>query len=183
MGKVFRCRGSILLEVVVALALFVFAATVITAGLNSSVHEVERLRLNLHASNLAVSVLSELQMGLKPLVTTPPTPFDPPFEMWNWEVQVTPVDDRLENAAADQRVEVIVRHQSQPIVRRLVQQMAVQPAGLADTTPDPNASSGAPDTTAVGTDQSDQGASAPMPAAGSPRRNAAGGGRGNRRGN
>jgi type II secretory pathway pseudopilin PulG len=150
-GNVFRCRGSILLEVVVALALFVFAATVITGGLNTSVQEVERLRLNLHASNLAVSVLSELQMGLKPTETSGPNPFEPPFELWSWEVQATPLNNTTDNAFPLQSVEVVVRYQTRPIVRRLTQLIPTRSVAAADqsstsssalsSTPSPESSS------------------------------------------
>ena len=55
-----------LLEVVLALVLFVGAATVLTSGLSSSLDSVERLRLNAHAADYAVSVLSECSWESRP---------------------------------------------------------------------------------------------------------------------
>ena len=110
-----------LLEVVLALSLFVLAATVITGGLNASVQEVERLRLNVHASNLATSVLSEMQMGIKGVDSAGPERFEAPFEMWTWQIEVSPLEDTAEVAVPLRSVEVIVRHQSRPLVRRLTQ--------------------------------------------------------------
>lgn len=122
-----------LLEVVLALSLFVLAATIITGGLNTSVQEAERLRLNVHASNLAISLLSELQMGIKPVEAAGPEPFEPPFRMWTWQIQVAPLEDASEIGLPLRNVEVIVRHESRPIVRRLTQFMVPPPAGALTT--------------------------------------------------
>jgi len=113
-----------LLEVVLALALFVAASTVITSALSASVDETERLRLSAHASDLAATILSEMQMGLQAVQSSGPNAFDPPFAEWTWEAVVEPATDATEAAGgggALQKVEVIVRHQSQPIVCRLTQ--------------------------------------------------------------
>ncbi len=88
-----RLQGAVLLEVVLALGLFVAAAAVVSASLNASLESVDRLRLNLHAVNLAVSVLSELQLGTRAVETgSGPQPFEPPFEQWGWEVFLTPLE-------------------------------------------------------------------------------------------
>lgn len=129
--------ASVLLEVVLALALFVFAATVIAGGLSASVQETERLRLNVHASNLAVSVLSELQIGIRPVEAAGPEPFPPPFEMWTWQIQTTPLGDTFGAAASFQNVEVIIRHESRPIVRRLSQYLPTR-IGIPATPPTSN---------------------------------------------
>jgi type II secretory pathway pseudopilin PulG len=118
--KVHR-SGAVLLEVVIALVLFVVAASFITAGMNSSVDTVERLRLNTHAVNLASSVLAELQMGARSTETNGPANFDPPFEKWNWQIQYEPAQGEIGDTNPLTRVEVIVRHSEQPIVYRLTQ--------------------------------------------------------------
>ncbi|MBI2946419.1 MAG: hypothetical protein HYY23_02160 [Verrucomicrobia bacterium] len=120
-----------LLEVVLALSLFVLAATVITGGLNASVREAERLRLNLHASNLAISLLAELQMGVKPVEAAGPEPFEAPFEMWTWQIETSPIDDDSEAGLPLRNVEVIVRHLNRPIVRRLTQFLVPPPVEAA----------------------------------------------------
>ncbi len=79
-----------MLEVVLALALFVAASTVITSALSASVDETERLRLNAHASNLAATILSEMQMGLQAVESSGPNAFDPPFAEWTWQAAVEP---------------------------------------------------------------------------------------------
>jgi hypothetical protein len=113
--------GAVLLEVILALALFVGAAAVLTSGLSSSLDGVERLRLNTHAADFAVSVLSELQMGITSLGVSGPQPFVPPEDGWTWEVAATPVESGTEESSPFQRIEVIIRHEDPPLVYRLNQ--------------------------------------------------------------
>lgn len=113
--------GSVLLEVVLALFLFVGAATVISSGLSASLKEVDRLRLSIHGRNLAATVFAEMQMGLKPVESSGPNAFDPPFDMWTWQADAGPVPDAIGGINTLQKVEVITRHKSQPVVFRLTQ--------------------------------------------------------------
>ncbi len=117
-----RQRGAVLLEVVLALALFVAAAAVIGSGLNAALNSVERLRLNAHAADLAVTVMSELQLGMRAVDTAgTEQPFEAPFEDWTWEVQLTPMDDEVGQASNLTRAEVVIRHKAPPLVHRLGQ--------------------------------------------------------------
>jgi hypothetical protein len=131
-------RGAVLLEVVLALVLFVAAATIISAGLNASLNSVERLRLTTHAANLAVSVVSELQMGIKTMDLAGAQPFAAPFEGWSWEVlgvgdnQSPP---ELNGGAGFQpasrttvlkTVEVVIRHDDPELVYRLSQTLQME---------------------------------------------------------
>jgi len=134
-----------LLEVVLALALFVAASTVITSALSASVDETERLRLDAHAGNLAATVLSEMQMGLQAVESSGPNAFDPPFAEWTWQAAVGPATDTTGVIGTLQKVEVIVRHQGPPIVCRLTQFLpaAAGPGpgkGPADSLPGPSRS-------------------------------------------
>jgi type II secretory pathway pseudopilin PulG len=115
--------GAVLLEVVLALALFVTAATIITSGLNASLNGVERLRANTHAANLAVTVLSELQLGIKPATQSDPQPFEPPFADWTWEILVAP-ETNSEEAGPFKRIEVVVRRLDPPAAHSLFQVVA-----------------------------------------------------------
>ena len=112
-------RASILLEVVLALGLFAGAATVIALGINASVQAVYRLRLNTHASNLAISVMSEMQMQVRPVATLGPEAFLPPFGSWTYQIVVAPLEESPLEADALQSVEVIVRHSEEGIAQRL----------------------------------------------------------------
>lgn len=129
-----RCQaGAVLLEVVLALLLFVGAAAVISSGLTVSVAAVERLRLNTHAVNLAVSLLSELEMGRYPLQNAGPTPWESPFQEWTWQIQVEPDVPGTETGSAFslKKVEVIIRHESKPAVCRLSQWLPAPAAQLS----------------------------------------------------
>ena len=114
-------RGTVLLEVLVALALFVSAAAIITAGLNASLNSVERLRLNTHAANLAVSVLSEVQIGIKKLDLEGPQQFDVHFEECTWEILTTEADTESTDESPIKKVEVTIRHDDSALVFRLSQ--------------------------------------------------------------
>jgi type II secretory pathway pseudopilin PulG len=112
-------RGAVLLEVLLALALFVFAATVITSSLNSGVDRVARLRAQLHAVDLAVSVLSEVKLGILPVQSQGPEPFEAPFDQWTWQVEAAPYSYGSEEVSALQLVTVIVKDNENTTVQRL----------------------------------------------------------------
>ncbi len=116
--------GSVLLEVVIALALFVAAATIIGVGMNASVRSVERQRLNAHGTDLAATVLAELQLGLRTYDPADPEPFDAPFTNWTWQVIVTP-EETLDPEPVFQQVEVVVRHDNPPHTLRLFELLPI----------------------------------------------------------
>jgi type II secretory pathway pseudopilin PulG len=127
--RAFRQRGTVLLEVLAALMLFVAAAAIITSGMNASLNSVERLRLNTHALNLAVSVISELQMGMKSLELGGVQPFEAPFEGWTWEVLANPdLEGPAGQASPLRKVEVVIRHGDPALTYRLGQMLRVHQA-------------------------------------------------------
>ena len=103
--------GAILFEVVLALALFVFAAAVISGGFSTALMSVDRMRAELDASNLAISTLAEIELNLKPMTTSPPAEFEPPMERWTWQVEVTEPSEDLDMSGGLTLVEVIVRNE------------------------------------------------------------------------
>ncbi|HYE30910.1 MAG TPA: hypothetical protein VEH27_05760 [Methylomirabilota bacterium] len=119
--RFFHRSGVILLEVVLALALFVAAAAIFTASMDAAMTSLERQRLNLHAENLASSTLAEIQMGAIPLAAGALPP-DPTLPGWTTEVVLGSVQE----LAAEMRsplvqVEVVVRHTNNAVVKRLAQ--------------------------------------------------------------
>ena len=128
-----RADASVLLEVVLALALFLAAATVVTAGINSSVQAVERLRLSTHASNLAISLISEMQMHARPIANVGPEPFAPPFEKWKYQVLISQAQDSPLEGDSLQNVEVIISHSEENVVRRLSQLFRTSEIALSAT--------------------------------------------------
>jgi hypothetical protein len=113
-------RAAILLEVVLALALFAAAAAIIGTGLGSSIDAVERQRLSTHAADMATSVLAEIQLGIRKTETGPEA-FEAPFEHWSWELRFSPVESELGQGTQLSLVEVIIRHDDPPLVHRLGQ--------------------------------------------------------------
>jgi hypothetical protein len=119
--------GSVLLEVVLALALFVGAATVITAGIQASIQAVDRVRLQNHAANLAISLMSELQMHARPLVAIGPESFEAPFTNWLYRVALEQPQEgtgeigEIGGGASLQPVEVIVWNPEEGVTHRLTQ--------------------------------------------------------------
>lgn len=126
-----RPVAAVLMEVLLALALFVAAAAVATSALNSAMESLERQKLGLHALNLASSTLAELQLGIRPLTPQSVQPLTAPFQDWAWELALAP----LENEGSEEspagsglvRAEVVIRHSTKPIVQRLSQVMKPRP--------------------------------------------------------
>ena len=114
-------HGAVLLEVVLALVLVAGAAAVVGAGLSASIDRVERLKLNAHAADLAVSVMSELQMGSKVLSQEGPESFEAPFEGWTWEAAGEVTDEKVRDTGRTKKVEVVIRHEDPAVVHRLCQ--------------------------------------------------------------
>lgn len=126
--------GAVLLEVLVALGLFVFAATIVSNGLNAAVERTLRLKLQTHALDLAVSVLAEIQIGMRPAQPAGPEVFAAPFEAWTWQIETVPYSFGTEELAGLQQVTVIVRGGAPPTVQRLTE-LLLPPAGGLE--PDP----------------------------------------------
>jgi hypothetical protein len=135
-----RRSGSVLLEVVLALALFVGAATIISGGINASIHSVERVRLQNHAVNLAVTVLSEMQMHIRPVAAIGPEPFAPPFQDWTYKIEIAQKDAPPDVTDTLQPVEVIIRHSTEGTVQRLAQLFSSTEISTSETNTAPSLS-------------------------------------------
>ncbi len=130
----FAQRGAALLEVLIALALFVAAAAVVTGALNSSLESLERQKLGTHAVNLATSVMAEIELGIRVPSGEGRRPFDAPFQDWTWEASLLPVENTISatSTAGSTRVEVVVRHKTAPGVQRLAQVIRIGRSTAAD---------------------------------------------------
>jgi len=110
-----------LLEVVVALALFFGVAVVLLGGLTTCVRGVQQLRMTAQASDLAVTALSEVQMGLRAVADDGPTPYEEPLQDWSWQVTVTPLMMTATTTPVLDlsRVEVTIRNTARGYTQRL----------------------------------------------------------------
>lgn len=115
-----RSRGAMLLEIVLALALFLAAATIVLGGLSASLGAAKDLRLQITAQDLAVTVNSQLQMGYIAAVDAGPNPFDDPaLEGWTWQVTITTAETAIQNASL-RRAEVAIVNTAERITVRQV---------------------------------------------------------------
>lgn len=106
---------------VLALALFIGAATVISAGISASVDAVHRVRLQTHAANLAISVMSEIKIGARPLASVGPENLEAPFQEWLYRVDINAGDAVASESSSTRAVEVVVWHTQENAVHRITQ--------------------------------------------------------------
>ena len=118
-------QGAVLLEVVLALVLFVAAAAIVSSALRSAIDSEERLRLGVHADNLAASVVAELETGLRSPGVLGPAPFDAPFTNWTWQI-IPPGGDTPGSPH-----EIVIRHTDPELVRRLAQVILTPSRGIS----------------------------------------------------
>tara|TARA_Y100001960_G_scaffold330630_1_gene425189 strand:+ start:964 stop:1377 length:414 start_codon:yes stop_codon:yes gene_type:complete len=118
--------GAVLFEVVLALVLFSFAAVIIANSFSSSLLSVDRMRADLDATNLAISTLSEIELGIKAKETTPTTEFEAPFEKWTWQVEMTEPSEDLDMGGGLTLVEVIIRNEELNRETRIARMMRPQ---------------------------------------------------------
>lgn len=119
-----RSRGALLLEVLIGLAIFVVTALFVLSGLSSSVAAVSHTDRLSMASDLLVTLDSEIQMGLHELVTTGPETYDTGDELrdeqlqgWTWEIIVEKPQD-LPDIENLNYVEMIIRYEADNIIVR-----------------------------------------------------------------
>ena len=125
-----NARGSVLLEVVLALVLFAAAATVIGIALNSAIGSVERLRLGAQAADLSVTVFSELQLGIRSPAGAPAAA-ETGTNTWAVEIVAQPWGGGDADSSMLTDVEVVLRHESGFVhrARRVLKLKSAQPGG------------------------------------------------------
>lgn len=98
-GRTTRSAGvpaGVLLEVVLALTIFVGMAMAVLAGLSTSVRSARRVGLETRAADLAVTLFSEMKLGLVAVEDAGPEAYeDETLADWTWEVAVQPVASEL----------------------------------------------------------------------------------------
>jgi len=131
-----RATGAVLLEVVVAMTLFFGAAVVVLVGLHGSVLAARNLRLETRAANLAVSLLSEIQMGQVEVADAGPEEYnseeDEELADWSWEIITEDVEEEVDVGVEIplKRVQIVITYRPREFTYRLVHLMP-QDAGLA----------------------------------------------------
>lgn len=128
-GRARRVGGIALLEVILAMTLFVAAAGVVLGGLAAGIRAARDVQTEVQAADLAVTVLSEIEMGLVPVEDNTPQPFEAPRDEWTWQVVTAPVVGAYETPDLTQ-VQVVVVHVPSGYVYRLTQLLPAQEEDL-----------------------------------------------------
>ena len=111
-----------MLEVVLALLLFVATVAVVSSAMNASISSLERQRFGVQAANLAATVHAELDLGLRTSDALGPEPFEIPFQEWTWQLVPATTEDRTTGEASGlSAVEVVIRNTNSPAAFRLAQ--------------------------------------------------------------
>jgi Tfp pilus assembly protein PilV len=111
-------HGVALLEVVLALALFFGVAVTILGGLSVCMRSTTQVREEAQAADLAVTVLSYVQMGVLEAADAGPTPFEDPYADWTWQTAATAVEASVAGLEMTQ-IEITVKNTLDGYVFRL----------------------------------------------------------------
>jgi len=121
-------RGAVLLEVVLAMAIFVSVMSVVYLSFHSCRNGLRTVRLNNTAADLAYTVMSEIHLGLIDKASNGPNDYGeerPELEGWQWEVAVETITETGE-AEPMQQVTVIITNVDENITSELVELMAME---------------------------------------------------------
>lgn len=87
-----------LLEVIFAVALFSAAAAIVIGGLSACLRVNRDLRTESTAADLAVTLLSQIQMGTVPATDDGPAEYPEPQQDWSWQIVTADVDTQNPDA-------------------------------------------------------------------------------------
>ena len=121
-------RAVVLLEIILALTLFVAAAGVILGALHASIESVNRIRTEARAADLAVTLMSEMRMGLVEPKDDGPNEYEDPLEHWTWQIVTCEVEDQG-GSPPMKRVEIVIRQVQEGYVYRMAELFACPDAG------------------------------------------------------
>jgi hypothetical protein len=117
--------------VVLALTLFFAAASIVLTGTNRSIRAVSRLRRDIQATDMAVTLLSEIQMGLVEPADAGPEEYEEPLENWTWEIITTVLEEQPVEEDV-MLVEIVITHSPTGYQRRLVHWLPTDPAEMEE---------------------------------------------------
>lgn len=115
-------RGMVLLEIVLAIALFAASATVLLGALSSATRTLERVRDDAIAADLLITTQSMLRMGLIDIADAGPEAFEGGPDGWTWQIIADSADGPLD-APPMVQVRIVIAKQSTGVRRQLAQLM------------------------------------------------------------
>ena len=104
-------EGAVLLEVIFSLTLFAATAAVVIGGLNSCIQGANDLRTGSQAADMAVTLMSEIQMGLVPPTDSGPTDYPAPDDDWTWQI-VTAAMDPVAPAPPQKQITITITNKT-----------------------------------------------------------------------
>jgi hypothetical protein len=128
-----RRRGIALLEVVLAVTVFFGMAVVILGGLNLSMRSVRQVKEQAQAADLAVTLLSYMQIGVVPVGDAGPTPFEEPFSLWTYQTVTAPVPSTGIEGTDLVQVEIVITNIEDKYTYRLYQWMPTEEEPMSAT--------------------------------------------------
>jgi len=121
-------RAAVLLEVVLALMVFVSMAMAVLGGLSTSLKSARTVALEAQAADLAVTLLSEIQLQVVPVEDAGPEAYeDETLEDWTWEVTVEPITTQLAELEVT-HIEITIRNTAYHYTYRLNYLLGAPPA-------------------------------------------------------
>ena len=134
-----------MLEVVLALLLFVATVAVVSSAMTASISSLERQRFGIQAANLAATVHAELDLGLRTSDAVGPEPFETPFQDWTWQLVPSGSEDKTTGEASGlAAIEVVIRNTNSPGAYRLAQTHKIVKAVVSTNAPNALGSEVAP---------------------------------------
>jgi len=125
--------GVVLLEVILAIALFMSAAGVLGAALHAGMRAGREIRVASQAEDLAVTKLSEIQMGLLDAADAGPNAYEDDGRLadWTWQIVTTAADNTVITPGLNEkRVEIIIRNAPANYTYRLTTLLPAGEAGI-----------------------------------------------------
>ena len=96
-GRWVVVRGLALLEVLLALGVFIVAAVFVLDSLSGALRGVRTAQLEADAADIAVTITSQMQIGQLERVNAGPVAVEMPgYEQWTWQAAFEGLEDRLD---------------------------------------------------------------------------------------
>jgi hypothetical protein len=104
--------GAVLLEVIFSVALMAAACGAIIGGFHACTQTNHELWLESRAADLAVTLLSEIQMSGGAVMDEGPTDYPAPFDDWTWQVATTDLDPQSDPAMTMMQIRITITHKA-----------------------------------------------------------------------
>jgi hypothetical protein len=126
-------RGAILLEVIFSIALLAGACAAIIGGFNACAQANRDLWMESKAADLAVTMLTEMQMGVVPPEDDGPTDYADPLADWCWQVVTADLPPQTLDGPTMRQVQIVVTYKPDSYSYTLMELVNVPGATVTGT--------------------------------------------------